>query len=281
MKYIQQNQLLVIKTILLFLTATTFFSCEEVVDVDLETSKPRLVIDASINWEHGTSGTTQTIRLTTTTAYYASQIPVVGGATVFVTNSANTVFSFIETPNTGNYICSNFEPVLNESYRLTVSLNGQTYSAVETMLPAPTISDVEQTDDLGINNDEIGLKINYQDFANQRNFYLLRYDSTINPFPQYQIDDDRFSDGNTMSWLYSHEKLKPGKTIQFTQYGISESYYNYMKLIINATSGSSNGPFQVIPTKARGNIINQTNAKNYALGYFRLCQTFRSTYTVE
>jgi hypothetical protein len=278
---IQKNRLHIIKNILLFLIVTTFVGCEEVVDVDLTTSKPRLVIDASINWEKGTLGNSQTISLTTTTGYYASQIPVVSGATVFITNSANTVFDFIETPNTGNYTCSNFAPLLNETYKLTVSVNGQTYNATETMLPAPAISAVEQTNDLGLNNDEIGLKITFQDFANQLNFYLFRFDSTINPFPQYQITDDRFADGNTLFWLYSHEKLEQGKTIKFTQYGVSENYYNYMKLIINATSGSSNGPFQVTPTKARGNIINQTDSKNYALGYFRLCEVVKSDYTIE
>lgn len=269
------------KKLILFLCCTTIISCEEVIDVNLETETPRLVIDAAINWEKGTSGSIQTIRLTTTTGYFKSQIPTVSGATISVTNSTNTVFNFVETPNTGNYICTNFTPVLNENYKLTVIYNGQTYIAEEKLIPSPPILDVEQTNDLGINNDEIGIKINFKDFADQRNYYLFRYDSTINPFPEYQIIDDQFTDGKTMSWLYSHKNLVRGKTINFTQYGVSPMYSNYMRLIIGASSGANNGPFQVIPTRVRGNIINQTNPENYVLGYFRLCEVAKSNYTIK
>ena len=34
-------------------------SCEEVIDVDLDTEKPRLVVDAGINWYKGTAGEQQ------------------------------------------------------------------------------------------------------------------------------------------------------------------------------------------------------------------------------
>lgn len=269
------------KKILIILSLILFTSCEEVVDVDLVTAPPRLVIDAAINWEKGTSGSSQTIKLTTTTGYYQQQIPKVSGATVTVTNSSNTVFNFVEAPNTGNYVCTNFMPVLNENYTLKVTYNGQSYTASEKLLPTPNILDTEQKNDLGINNDEIGLKINFKDIGNQRNYYLFRVDSDLNPFPEYQIVDDQFTDGNKMSWLYSHKDLVKDKKIYFTQYGVSENYNNYIKLIINASTGTINGPFQTIPTKARGNIINTTDEDNYALGYFRLGEIAKSNYTIQ
>ena len=52
--------------LVLFLTFG-LVSCEEVIDVDLDTAAPRLVIDASLKWEKGTDGSTQKIKLTTTT----------------------------------------------------------------------------------------------------------------------------------------------------------------------------------------------------------------------
>lgn len=269
------------KKIFIILSIILFTSCEEVVDVNLATAPPKLVIDASINWEKGTSGSLQTIKLTTTTGYYQQQIPTVSGATVTVTNSSNTVFNFVEAPNTGNYVCTNFVPVLNENYTLKVTYNGQIYTASEKLLPTPNILDTEQKNDLGLNNDEIGLKINFNDFGSQRNYYLFRVDSDLKPFPEYQIIDDQFTDGNKMSWLYSHKDLVKGKKIFYTQYGVSENYYNYINLIIIASSGGNNGPFQAIPTKVRGNIINQTSEKNYALGYFRLGEIVKSDYTIQ
>ncbi|WP_462245425.1 DUF4249 family protein [Ferruginibacter sp.] len=256
-------------------------SCEKIVTVDLNTESPRLVIDASINWKKGTLGNLQTIKLTTTTGYYQNNIPVASGAIVTVTNSSNIVFNFTETPNTGNYICSNFIPRLNETYKLKVIYKGEIYTAEENLILTQSLIDVEQTNDLGLNNDEIGIKVNFKDTGNQRNFYLLRSDFSENPFPEYQILDDQFADGNKMSWLYSHKKLAQGKILNFTQFGVSENYNNYMRLLIGVSSGAGNGPFQVIPTKVRGNIINQSNTNNYALGFFRLSEMYELRYVVK
>ena len=111
------------KKILLFLSliiTILFSSCEEVITVDLNTAAPKLVIEASLNWEKGTTGSQQIIKLSTTTSFYSSIVPAVSGALVTVTNSSNTIFSFIENANTGQYICSNFIPNLNEIYTLKV-----------------------------------------------------------------------------------------------------------------------------------------------------------------
>ncbi len=85
-----------------FILATLLVGCEDVVDVDLNTAPPKLVIEASINWQKGTSGNQQRIKLTTTTDYFSTNIPKVSGAIVTITNSTNTVFNFVEVPNTGN-----------------------------------------------------------------------------------------------------------------------------------------------------------------------------------
>ena len=69
------------------LFATFLNSCQDVIDVPLNTEKPRLVIEASINWQKGTLGNNQKIKLTTTTNYYSNVIPAVSGATVFIKNS--------------------------------------------------------------------------------------------------------------------------------------------------------------------------------------------------
>lgn len=270
------------KNLLLLLTIILLASCEEVVDIDLTTASPRLVIDASINWQKGTTGNIQTIKLTKTTGYYENQIPKVSGATVFVTNSSNTVFTFNEINTgvpTGQYVCNNFIPVIGENYTLTVIHQGQTYTASERLLATPSITDVEQRNDLGFNSDEIGLKVKFKDTPNETNFYLSRFDSTLNAFPEYETLPDEFSEGNTISSLYSNEDLKTDNKIQITIYGISEMYYNYMNLLLGNANAA--GPFQTPPTKVRGNVINQTNAKNYALGYFRLGEVDKIEYIVQ
>ena len=122
-----------IKYIALALTMLLITSCEDVVNVDLDTANPRLVIDASIDWIKGTDGSQQTIKLSKTKGYYDTVTPVVSGAVVYITSNGTT-FNFIETPNTGKYICSNFVPIINQNYVLTVIVDGQTYTATESSL---------------------------------------------------------------------------------------------------------------------------------------------------
>lgn len=272
------NKIFSIIAIISFLSLT---SCEEVINVDLDTAPAKLVIDASINWEKGTPGTQQLIKLTTTTGYYSNVIPAVSGATVFITNSTNTVFNFIEeVPNTGQYICNNFVPVMGETYMLTVNYAGQNYTATEKMIPVPEIASVAQRDDAGFSGEDIEVKFFFQDNGLENNSYLTKYITPVNAFPEFDAFDDRFEQGNQMFGLYSHEDLKAGDVIDFTLYGISTQYYNYMDILIGITS-SGGGPFQTPPATLRGNIVNQTDEGNYCLGYFRLCETVKMQYTVQ
>jgi hypothetical protein len=264
-------------SIISFLSLT---SCEEVVHVDLDTAPAKLVIDASINWEKGTIGNQQTIKLTTTTGYYSNVIPTVSGAIVFVTNSSNTVFDFLEeVPNTGQYICNNFNPVIGETYVLTVNYAGQTYTASEKMIPVPEIASVAQRDDAGFSGEDIEVKFFFQDNGSENNSYLTKYITPVNAFPQFEAIDDRFEQGNQMFGIYSHEDLEVGDTIDFTLYGISTQYFNYMDLLIGISNGG--GIFSTPPATLRGNIVNQTNEDNYCLGYFRLCEEVKMQYVVQ
>ena len=61
-----------------------FASCEEVVEVDLEESEPRLVIEASIVWYKGTSGNQQSIELSETSPFYEEELTPVENASVFI-----------------------------------------------------------------------------------------------------------------------------------------------------------------------------------------------------
>lgn len=247
-------------------------SCTKVVDVDLETAEPKLVIDASIDWVKGTTGNEQKIKLSTTTGYYSPKFPTVSGADITITNSANTVFSFIENPGTGEYVCSNFHPVTGENYTLKVALNGETYTATETCIGVPSIeNNIAQNNSGGFGGDELEITYYYKDNGNQDNYYLHRILSPVSVFPEYKAKDDKDSQGNLMREFFSDKDLKAGDTINIRLYGISRRYYDYFRKLL-AASGAGNGPFQTIPGSVRGNIINQTHFANFAYGYFRLSE---------
>jgi Domain of unknown function (DUF4249) len=271
-------------TLVLFTIITTLFtltSCEDVIDVDLNTASPKLVIDASIKWQKGTIGNEQTIKLSTTTGYYENTIPAVTGAIVFITDSNLIQYDFNEDIGTGNYICTNFNPIIDETYILTVIHDGQTYTATETLISSPTIDSVAQNNEGGFTGEDIEVKFFFQDNGLQDNFYLIQFNTSFLSLPEYDVVDDEFFQGNQMFGLYFNEDLEATNELTFTLHGISERYYNYMNVLLGVAGNNGGSPFQTPPATVRGNIVNQTNFNNYALGYFRLSEIDTMSYTVQ
>ena len=121
-------------------------SCEDVIDINLNTAEPKLVIDASINWFKGTIGNEQQIKLSLTAPYFNTSVPPANGAIVSVSDNNSNTFNFIEEGNSGIYRNTTFVPVINQTYILTIIYNGETYTATETLKSVVDIDFVEQND---------------------------------------------------------------------------------------------------------------------------------------
>ena len=81
--------------------------------------------------------------------------------------------------------------------------------------------------------------------------------------------------------LYFSEDLKPSDTLKLTLNGINQNYYNYMNILLAQTGSSSAGPFSTPTSTVRGNVVNQTDFNNFALGYFRLSKTSIREYIIQ
>lgn len=269
------------KYFLFILIAISFIGCQDVVDVDLNSAPPKLVIDASIDWQKGTTGNIQMIKLSTTTDYYSNQIPIVSGATVYITNSENVIFNFIENGNSGKYICMDFAPVINEVYTLTILYNGQSYSAKETLKSVAPIIDVVPNNDGGFTGKTIEIKTYFKDPDVEENYYLFKYKYSNQVKLNYNVEEDKFFQGNTFFSISRNNDLKVGDVIEVSHFGISKSYYNYMSVLLSIAGNSGGSPFQSPPATVRGNIVNTTNPENYALGYFRLSEVDSRKHIIE
>ncbi|WP_202701953.1 DUF4249 domain-containing protein [Flavobacterium sp. UGB4466] len=269
-------------TLLIVLFISIFFTgCEEVVDVNLDTAPPKLVIEAAINWQKGTTGKQQTIKLTTTTGYFQNVIPTVSGATVFITNSQNIKFNFSEVPKTGRYVCSNFIPVIDEIYTLTVISGGITYTATESMKSVAPITRVEQNNQGGFSGKEVETRAYFNDPANADNYYLFKYVYSTKITSTYYVTEDKFFQGNEYFSASDDDDLKVGNEVEMTHYGISKQYYNYMSILVSIAGNNVGGPFQSPPATVRGNIINTADKANYPLGYFSLSETDYKKYKIQ
>ncbi|EIA08129.1 DUF4249 domain-containing protein [Flavobacterium frigoris] len=270
-----------INILLILIVVFVVNGCEDVVNIDLQTDSPKLVIEASINWYKGTTGKEQKIKLTTTTNYYSDIIPKVSGAIVSIKNSSNTTFLFTEIANTGVYTCSNFIAVINESYTLTIINAGDTYTAVETLKSVAPISEIIQNNEGGFTGKDIEIKTYFTDPVNETNYYLYNYHYSNQVKQNYYADEDTFFQGNKFFSISQSDDLKTSDEITVTHYGISKSYYNYMNVLISIAGSSGGGPFQSPPATVRGNIINTTNPDNYPLGYFSISEADSAKYIIK
>ena len=265
-----------------------FMSCTDVIDVDVPEAEPRLVVEASIDWQKGTSGNSQVIKLSLSTPYFDNllETPVTGASVKVINNDDKSEVQFTDL-NNGNYSTENFVPVMGQSYTLMVLYDDEIYLASETMTAVTDITDVYQTRENGFDKEALEVNIEFIDPEGIDNYYLSKFQRRGDQFQTLFDVKDEFTDGNKMSIFY--EKLEdedsgekefvPGDIVDISLLGISEPYYNYIKLLIEQSQ--SGGPFSTIPAEIKGNCVNQSQPEKYAFGYFRLSEVDKRVYTFE
>lgn len=264
------------KKIVLILFILILSSCEEVVDVELEESEPRLIIEASLLWDMEKKINTQFIKLSTTAPYFDEKIPPALNAEVSVMAPDGIEYIFKEI-EPGLFQNENIPPELDGNYELTVVYNDQVYSGSEKYITTTKLEEVLQEDNGGFSGEDIEFKLFYSDAPSEENFYLFRF---FHNDISLQLYDDEFTNGSRTFAFFSDDDVKTGDEIGFEIQGISERFYEYM-FILRSQSGTAGGPFQTQPTVVRGNIINTTDKANFPFGFFRLSQTDFITYTVK
>lgn len=253
-----------------------FTSCEEVIDVELDESSPRLVIEASLLWNVDTEENTQIIKLTTTAPYFQEEVPPAKGATVSVITETGREFNFKEVED-GIFRYENFSALFDVEHQLLVTYKNEIYTATEKLVPVPQLELVEQEIG-GFTGDDYEFKVYYQDPPDMENYYLFRY---INERASLQIYDDEFTNGSRTFAFFSDEDANAGDVVGFQIQGIPRGFYEYLFILRSQSGGSNGGPFQTQPSIVRGNIVNTTNPENFAFGYFRLSETHFIAYEVE
>lgn len=266
--------------LILVVSLISFLSCEDVIDVDVPTSEPRLVIDASLNWFKGTTGNEQVIKLTLTAPYFNDGVPPANNAQVTVSDENGNVFQFIEEDNTGLYYNDSFIPEINGIYNLNIVYQNETYIATETLLGVPEIDFVEQNLEGGFTGEDTEIKAYFTDPVDEENYYFFEFIPNIPIIPTLDTFKDEFVNGNQIFGFYVEEDLNPGDEVIIRNHGVSKRFYEFMFILLQQT-GESGGPFETQPATVRGNCMNITNPDNYPLGYFRLSEVSQVNYIVE
>lgn len=251
-------------------------SCTERIDVELDDTYTRLVVDGQITSDETAI---HKIILTESTSYFYNQPPPpVTNADVQVTDEeGNAVLLSEETP--GVYqLPENFRAESGKTYTLDIQLDkeidGQTYyTAVSS---TPSIGDsayitLKFEPDFGEKGFYI-VQCYYWDppGANWYMFNIYKNDTLLtDTLNEKLIVDDRFYDGGFTNGIgvgylnqaKDSERLRPGDVITFQASSLTEGYANYVWQVQDEVSFSTplfSGP----PANVSGNI------SGGAIGYF-------------
>ncbi|CAZ98635.1 DUF4249 domain-containing protein [Zobellia galactanivorans] len=278
-----------IKIISLLSLAVLAFSCTDVIDVDVQSAPTRLTVEASLDWEKGTLGNEQTIRLSTSTAFFdTTSNTEVTGAFVKVTNDSSGTEFIFEDQNDGTYTTSVFEPIVGQSYSLEIIYNGETYSAQETLNAVPDLTVMGQSRDNGFSEDDLEVNMVFKDPEEEGNSYFFKFQEQGELLPVFEEFDDEFVNGNEIDWYYESEEdddteeteaFEPGDVLHIEFYAISQAYRSYLQILVNQIGGM--GMFDATPVAVKGNCVNLSDPDNYAHGYFRVTQVVKADYTFE
>lgn len=269
------KKLYIIPAFILFI----FSSCEKVIEVDVPSIEPKLIIDASfeVYFDENPVSAKNVVKLRESADYFDETIPTVTNATVFLTNlSDNSVINFNDANADGDYEPDvNFIPAENIEYELTVIHKNETYKGKATRVKSTRIIEVTQEDGTLFSGNEVEIAVKIQDELDVENYYYFDFSNN-----NYNVIEDRFFDGQEYEVpnFYLEDELVLPTAVNIKMLGISKDYFTYMRILIDQSGEGGGGPFETVPTSLLGNMINTTNDANFPLGYFHIAET--DTFTI-
>lgn len=269
------------KKLIIFAIFGLLYSCEDVIDVELNESEPRLVIEASINWIKNTDGKEQEIKLSLSSPFFSDGIIPANNANVSIIDELGTEFIFLEDSSSGIYKTDSFSPVLGRTYFLIILYEGEVYRSEEQFIPVVPIDFIEQENDGGFSGEDIEVKAYYTDPAGVENYYFFEFLEESTSIPDLEIYEDEFTDGNQIFGFYSSDEIETDDALRIRIHGVSERFYEFMFILLQQGGDDGGGPFETQPATVRGNCINETDPDNFPYGFFRLSEVDEVNYIIE
>lgn len=250
-----------------FAVSASLISCQKVIDIDLKSTEPRIVIQGSITDQEGS----YSVEIHKTVNFNeVNDFPPVSGALVVISDDLENSEILTET-SPGIYTGSSLQGVPGRTYTLSVKVNDQEYKAVSTM-PLP----VEITD-LKIRQSDFGpdkvVDVTFNDILDVDNYYRIIQIINGSQQPEIDIYDDEFNNGTEINYTLFTDRedvdLQKGDSIVVLLRSIDEPTFEFYRTAREAL-GSSQSP-------ANPN----SNLSNGALGYFSAFAVRQDTVIVE
>lgn len=257
------------KLLILFL-AILCSSCEKVIDLDLDNTESKIVIESiftDINTRHGVS-----ISRTVNFDESNTKVPVTG-ALVTLKEENGPTLAFTE-PTPGTYTSTRYKGVPGKKYTLTVTVGGQTYSATSIMPIAVPIKSINQAELAFFNETRKIIQLTYKDPFGIPNYYYNRVFVNGVKRENFSVDSDRFNDGKEVknNIFVDEPKLLKGDVVKVQFLTIDANVYRYLFSITQIT-GNGGPP----TTPANPN----SNFDNGALGFFSASSSTEESLVID
>jgi hypothetical protein len=239
-----------------------FTSCTKVIEFDLNTSDPKVIIEADLTDQ--TDG--YQVKISKTVNFSAANnFPAVKGATVTITDELGVVQTLTESIS-GTYTLKGAKGVSGKTYTLKVVAEGKTYTATSKMPKLVPFLGVEVRDNTfpGPGNDTSYLYMPvFNDPANEQNNYLFFLSVKGKQDKGFDnVFNDNFINGvrNQRPVIASQDfKVSSKDTVTVEMRCIDKGVYDYFYSLndISTSNGGSATPANPV-----------SNISGGALGYF-------------
>lgn len=251
-----------------------FTNCEKVVDIDVPSTSPKLIIDAvfEIYFNENPVRAKTIVKLSKSADYFDETIPVVTNANVFLTNlSDSSVINFSDANADGNYEPTiSFIPAENVTYELTIIYENNVYKGTASRIKSTPLTSVIQGDKTLFSGKETEVKVAFTDDGTIENYYLFDFSNKL-----FLAIEDRFFNGSdyNFSFFYGEDDIKLPATVNVKMSGVSKEFYTYYRVLIDQSGQNAGGPFETVPSSLLGNMINTSDESKFPLGYFHISET--------
>ncbi len=257
----------VLKIIGVFSLAVMCYSCEDVIDVKLDSSSESIIIEGMITNEDVPGKVT----VTKSVDYFKPGIvPKVTKANVEITTN-NSMKETLVQIDSGQYRTNQTQGIQGATYTLNVVIDGITYSAMSTMPNLVVIDSLifEFMEKSLRSKAGYEVTLNYSDPVGIDNFYKIEVYRNNKLFPDektIRIRNDKYSDGkhesvNLNGFRSDGERFEMNDTIRVKLYSIDKQVYAHYNTFRTITGGGFGGSSSTPANPT-------TNLTNGALGYF-------------
>jgi Domain of unknown function (DUF4249) len=249
-----------------FFLLFTLFSCTKVVNINLNSTNPNIVIEGIVSDAPGP----YQVKLTQTVNFSDPNIfPPVTGATVKITDSILGITDSLKEVAPGTYVTQKLlQGIIGHTYQLLVLSNGQIYTASSTMPAKVNLDSVTFYSTNIFGTKSASAVANFQDPAGIANYYTFTEYVNGQAIDQTFNFSDRLSDGKYIKRQLFNDSsyINPGDQVSIEMHCVDNQVWQYFNTLGQAKGNNSQA---ITPANPLSNISNN------ALGYFS-AQTVQS-----